>query len=198
MRNRLLTLLSIAAMSLGLAACASIDASPTPQLFAARDWAVLPLDNLTDTPMAGLRAAAVAASVLSAGGVEGVQQYADDNSETLFQPASADLRAKSLAWARAQHAPYALTGSVIEWRYKAGVDGEPVVGLTLQLFDVDSGKVVWSASGHREGWGNDSLAGVASALERSLLAPLTDAAQGAAKRELKPSTASQMDAVPSH
>ncbi|MBV8048700.1 MAG: hypothetical protein JO171_16245 [Paludibacterium sp.] len=177
MKSHVVKTLSILSLSLGLAGCASLDASPTPVLLSTRDWAVLPLENLTDTPMAGQRAAALAASVLAAGGVENVQRYAaESGEENLFEPASADARAKSLAWARAEHAPYALTGSVVEWRYKAGVDGEPVVGLTLQLIEVDSGKVVWSTSGHREGWGNDSLAGIATALERKLLVPLTDAA----------------------
>ncbi|TDR73616.1 penicillin-binding protein activator LpoB [Paludibacterium purpuratum] len=177
MRNRLVYMLSLAGLTLGLAGCAGIQVSPTPALSSAQNWAVLPLENLTDTPMAGQRAAALAASLLSAEGLDGVQRYvADSGEETLFEPAAADLRAKSLAWARTRHAPYALTGSVVEWRYKVGVDGEPVIGLTLQLIDVDSGKVVWSATGHREGWGNDSLAGVATALERKLLAPLTDAA----------------------
>ena len=59
-----------------------------------------------------------------------------------------------------------------EWRYKTGVDGEPVVGLTLELIDVQSGQVVWSATGARSGWSRSSLSSVATSLIGSVLAPL--------------------------
>ncbi|BEV71945.1 MULTISPECIES: hypothetical protein [unclassified Paludibacterium] len=170
-------LLLLAVVALGLSACAGIEVAPPPAaLSGAQPWAVLPLENLTDTPMAGQRAAELAATVLSTRGVSDVQRYvADNGEETLFEPAAADQRARGLAWARSIHARYALTGSVIEWRYKVGVDGEPVVGLTLQLIDLESGKVIWRGAGHQEGWGNNSLAGVAAALSRKLLSPLTSA-----------------------
>lgn len=173
MRHIYLKTLIIGGLALMLGACASVDSSPVPPLAGKTGWVVLPLENLTDTPMAGQRAAALAASLLTARGLPDVERYAaGSDGETVFDPAQADLRAKGLEWARGEHARYALTGSVIEWRYKVGVDGEPVVGLTLQLLDVDSGKVVWSASGTRSGWGRDSLAEVASALEQHMLAPL--------------------------
>jgi polysaccharide biosynthesis protein PelC len=174
MRYNLFKTLILGALALTLGACASIDSSPVPPLSAKTGWVVLPLENLTDTPLAGQRAAALAASLLSARGFDGVTRYADGgDGETLFDPARSDLRQKGLEWARGEHARYALTGSVIEWRYKVGVDGEPVVGLTLQLLDVDSGKVIWSASGTRAGWGRDSLSSVAAGLEQRMLAPLT-------------------------
>ena len=54
-----------------------------------------------------------------------------------------------------------------------GVDGEPAVGLTLQLKDVSSGKVVWSASGGKSGWSREALSAVAQKLTRDLLSTLT-------------------------
>jgi len=65
-----------------------------------------------------------------------------------------------------------LTGAVEEWRYKVGVDGEPVAGLTFELIDVASGQVVWSATGTRSGWSRSSLSNVATTLIGGLLAPL--------------------------
>ena len=65
---------------------------------------------------------------------------------------------------------HALVGAVDEWRYKVGVDGEPAVGLALQVLDLQSGNVVWSAVGARSGWSRESLAGVAQKLVRDLLA----------------------------
>ncbi len=79
---------------------------------------------------------------------------------------------EALAWARGTGATHALTGSVQEWRYKVGVDGEPVVGLTFDLIDLGSGATVWSATGSRSGWSRSSVTGVGHALMRELLAPL--------------------------
>ena len=47
-------------------------------------------------------------------------------------------RAKLLAWARSTHARYAVTGAVNEWTYKVGLDGEPVVGIAIQLIDLSN------------------------------------------------------------
>lgn len=165
--------LALASVSLLLSACAVIESSPVPPLSGASGWVVLPMDNHTETPQAGQRAAALAEALLSASGLPGVERYpADAGDETLFDPARSDLRQKGLDWARARHARYALTGSVIEWRYKVGVDGEPAVGLTLQLIDVESGQVVWSATGSRTGWSRDAVSSVATKLEQQLLAPI--------------------------
>ncbi|MGQ9686803.1 MAG: penicillin-binding protein activator LpoB, partial [Thiobacillaceae bacterium] len=59
-----------------------------------------------------------------------------------------------------------------EWRYKIGVDGEPAVGLTLQVIDLVNGKVVWTASGGRSGWSREALSAVAQKLVRDLTQPL--------------------------
>ncbi|MFX7620734.1 hypothetical protein ABTJ52_20200, partial [Acinetobacter baumannii] len=67
---------------------------------------------------------------------------------------------------------YALSGTVDDWRYKVGIDGEPAVGLTLQLIEVSSGKVVWAAAGAKSGWSREALSAVAQKLMRSLLSPL--------------------------
>jgi hypothetical protein len=46
------------------------------------------------------------------------------------------------------------------------------VGISLQLIDVASGQVVWSATGSDSGWSRASLSGTAQKLLRRLLAPL--------------------------
>ena len=75
----------------------------------------------------------------------------------------------ALAWARQAGARYALTGSVDEWRYKVGVDGEAAVGVVLSIVDVESGRAVWSGSGAQSGWSREALSGVAQRLLRRLL-----------------------------
>ena len=66
---------------------------------------------------------------------------------------------KGLEVARSQGADYGVTGAVEEWRYKTGLDGEPAVGLSLRIVDLQSGAVVWSSSAARSGWSRESLTG---------------------------------------
>jgi TolB-like protein len=173
MKNKCLQVLALVTVVAALSSCAVMESSPVPALSGRSGWVVLPMENHTETPQAGQRAAALAEALLSARGLTGVERYpADDADETLFDPARSDLRQKALDWARARHARYALTGSVIEWRYKVGVDGEPAVGMTLQLIDVESAQVIWSATGSRTGWSRDALSSTATRLEQQLLAPL--------------------------
>ena len=75
----------------------------------------------------------------------------------------------ALAWAREQKLRYALAGSVEEWRYKVGVDGEPAAGITLHILDVASGDILWSGSGGQSGWSREALSAVAHKLMRKLL-----------------------------
>lgn len=44
-----------------------------------------------------------------------------------------------------------------EWRYKSGLDGEPAVGITLEIRNADDNRVVWSGTSARTGWGRESL-----------------------------------------
>ncbi|CAJ96984.1 conserved hypothetical protein [Cupriavidus necator H16] len=159
--------------ALWLAGCAVTDVGRAPALARGEIIAVLPIVNYTETPQAGLRAEAIAESLLKTGGVASLKRYpASLNPETLFEPAEREAVGKALEWARAEKARYALTGAVQEWRYKVGVDGEPAVGISLQLLDVNSGEVVWSATGSDSGWSRASLSGTAQKLLRRLLAPL--------------------------
>ncbi|MDU7588518.1 MAG: penicillin-binding protein activator LpoB, partial [Acidovorax sp.] len=75
----------------------------------------------------------------------------------------------ALAWAREQGVRYALAGTVDEWRYKVGVDGEPAAGITLQIIDVQSGDILWSGAGGKSGWSREALSAVAQKLIRELL-----------------------------
>ncbi len=166
-------MVSIAVAAATLAGCAVVDRSATPAFSKTDNWAILPIANNTETPQAGLRAASIAQSLMTSYGYGSLARYpASADDETLFDPAKADAQQTALNWARQQNARYALSGAVNEWRYKVGVDGEPAVGLTFDILDVQTGKVVWSTSGSRTGWSRDAVSGVAQKLERELLEPL--------------------------
>ncbi|WP_342050286.1 MULTISPECIES: penicillin-binding protein activator LpoB [unclassified Cupriavidus] len=160
--------------ALWLGGCAVTDVGRAPAIARGDTVAMLPIVNYTETPQAGLRAEAITESLLKTNGIASVKRYpASLNPETLFEPAERESVGKALEWARGERARYALTGAVQEWRYKVGVDGEPAVGISLQLIDVSSGDVVWSATGSDSGWSRESLSGTAQKLLRRLLAPLT-------------------------
>jgi TolB-like protein len=156
-----------------LSACAVLDHSPasTPLERNAK-WAMLPIVNHTDVPQAGLRAEAITEALLRSLGVSNLRRYPPTiNPDSLFEPAERKVAVDALNWAREQGVRYAVTGAVDEWRYKVGIDGEPAVGMTLQIIDLnDDGRVVWSAVGAKSGWSREALSAVAQTLIRDLLA----------------------------
>lgn len=156
-----------------LDACTTVDVQPAPELDLKGSWAVLPLSNHTETPQAGLRAESILESLVRSAGITNLRRYpANLASDTLFEPAERRVVDQALAWARGEKLRYGLTGSVQEWRYKVGVDGEPAVGISLQLLDLSSGAVIWTASGSKTGWSREALSGVAQKLLAELTAPL--------------------------
>ena len=158
---------------LALGACSTVTVAPAPKLASGDIIAVLPMANYTETPEAGRRAASMAFSLLrvqNGGGV--IQDTNQAGGDPLLGDADPQALTHALDWARQANARYALTGSVQEWRYKVGVDGEPAVGLTFNLIDLSNGQTVWSAAGSRSGWSRSGLAAVGQTLIGSLLRPL--------------------------
>jgi polysaccharide biosynthesis protein PelC len=159
-----------------LGACSTVNAPPAPSLESGARWSVLAMRNDTETPLAGNRAIAIVDSVLRAQGISNlVVAPAAVRGDVLTDASDEQSLTKALAWARNEKIRYGIAGTVTEWRYKVGVDGEPAVGLTLQLLDIESGKVLWSASGGRSGFSRESLAGVAQELVQKLSQPLASA-----------------------
>lgn len=123
-------------------------------------WAVLPLANNTSTPYAGDRAQQQLAALLGARGIR--QVLIAPNPRTAATPlpigkGSGDQE-RSLQWARIHRARYALVGSVDEWHYKIGLEGQPAVGFTLRLIDLKSGITVWSGAASATGNAREGLA----------------------------------------
>jgi polysaccharide biosynthesis protein PelC len=161
------------ALALVMSACGTVRQTSGPALARGDKVAVVSIANYTETPDAGRSAESIAANSLRAGGIADVRVApADTNRNALFDTAQRGDSEKSLEWARGQNARYVLTGAVEEWRYKTGVDGEPVVGVTFELIDVSNGAVVWSGTGTRTGWSRSGLSTVATSLIGSVLSPL--------------------------
>lgn len=162
--------LLLASLAMIITACSTLDRGTPPELERQAIWVVLPFSNHTETPLAGQRAEAIAAALLRTSGLTRVKRFTGaSQQETLFEANEQKLQDESLAWARQQGARYALSGGVDEWRYKVGVDGEPAVGVTLQIIDVQNGETLWSGTGGKSGWSREALSAVAQQLIRDLL-----------------------------
>ncbi len=164
--------LGVLLIVLSLASCAvlDIDSNSAPLDINAK-WVLLPIVNHTDVPQAGLRAEAVTEVLLRNRGVSNLRRYPPTlNQDSLFEPAERKAVIDAMNWAREQGVIYALTGAVDEWRYKVGIDGEPAVGLTLQIINLTDGdRVVWSAAGSKSGWSREALSAVAQKLIKDML-----------------------------
>ncbi len=167
---------TVAALAVVLAACGTVRQSGTPPLTSSDQIVLASMANYTETPDAGNSAGSIAANALRAAGVD-VRQAplatANGSASALFSSSNRADVERTMTWARSQKARYVLSGAVEEWRYKTGVDGEPVVGVTFELTDVDSGKVVWSATGTKSGFSRSSLSTIATRLIFTTLSPLT-------------------------
>lgn len=150
-------LLTAALLWLGACASTSFHAAPAPVVDRGATWVVAPLVNNTATPYAGQRAARMVNALLAqrlAGQILIAPSVPDASGLPLDSGESADKATR--AFAAGQGARYLVGGSVDEWTYKIGLDGQPAVGFTLSVTDMDSGKVIWTgvasaSGGSREG-----------------------------------------------
>lgn len=121
-------------------------------------WGLLPVINYSQAPQAGERTEQILQSVLSQ---RDIQVYMYPHLQSADMPLLDDNKRLTEAWewARQQNFDYVITGSVEEWQYKSGLDGEPAVGISLQVLDPSTGQTLWSNSSARSGWSRESLAG---------------------------------------
>jgi curli biogenesis system outer membrane secretion channel CsgG len=115
-------------------------------------------------------------------GIGNLQHYpAKLSRDSLFEPTERKVTEEAQQWARDQGVRFAVLGSVQEWRYKVGIDGEPAVGMALRVLDLSTGEVVWSASGAKSGWSREALSAVAQAVLADMLNTISLKPSSAAK-----------------
>lgn len=155
-----------------LAACSTQRVEKGEALSRNASWVLLPVVNQSQAPQAGERVEALVETELRVLGLD-PRHYPVGTGHNPLALLDEERRFRTaLQWARRQKFRYGVTGSVQEWRYKSGLDGEPAAGISLRVIDVDSGKVLWAASGARTGWGYESLSGTATKLVHQLLGAL--------------------------
>lgn len=156
-----------------LTACAVNQAERKIEFDTKESWVLLPIINFSQTPQAGERAERIAETLLRREGLKKLRHYPPQEDPNGLPILDEQKRFNTaLAWAQENNMRYGVTGSIEEWRYKSGLDGEPAVGASLQVIDVSSGDVLWSASGSRAGWSRDSLSGTAHKVLDTLIAKI--------------------------
>lgn len=139
-----------------LAGCSVIQSQEGTPIPADGRFAVLPLINLSQTPQAGDQAASVLAAILRAKGSDEVTLYLPNDLNPLLYESN-ERQQIALQSAQNDDAEYLFSGTVEEWRYKSGLDGEPAVGVTLEVRRADDNRIIWSGTAARTGWGRESL-----------------------------------------
>lgn len=108
---------------------------------------VFRLNNYTDTPRAGMRAANIMEGILLSKGYR-ITSHITDKVPSMKKAAKI---------AKEDNSKYFVYGGVSEWRYKTGIDGEPAVSMQVSLYKTKNSKLVWTATGSDSDWGNSSV-----------------------------------------
>ncbi len=166
--------------ALALSGCSTLHQGAEVTVSVNEAWALLPFINNTETPYAAERAESVTAALLYARGVRRLERFhpeTKDDQNGIGLDRGERRQKDAMEWARGRDARYALSGAVNEWRYKVGLDGEPVAGIAMQLLELPSGRVVWSGAAGRSGWSRDAVSAVAQQVIDQLLGkiPMTSA-----------------------
>jgi len=149
--------------SLLLTACETLTSSNRVVVSTVDRWALLPIENLSSTPLAGNQARSLVETHLRARGVKNLELFEVGSEQTLLALLDeAGQLASAKQWATDNGFRYGITGNVQEWQYKNGLDNEPSIGITLKFIDLQTDAVMWVASGSRTGWGYQNLSSVAS------------------------------------
>ena len=154
-----------------LAGCTSVmDIRPGMPLSSGARWVLLPFGDYGETPQAGERAEELASSLVRVRWNIDLQRYPETKESVALVDIDERQRyEKALQWARAEGYVYGLAGSVQEWRYRNGSEGEAAVGLSLRVINIQTGRAEWVATGSRSGVGSQTVSGVAERLLRAML-----------------------------
>ncbi|MCW8329348.1 hypothetical protein MD588_11070 [Photobacterium sp. SDRW27] len=157
------------ASSLALSACSSYQVPNSPMFAASSTWAVMPLANNSNTPMAAEKAEQILNAQLYAKGIHAVMYPVSEHTDLSSILDRSAKQKNAQAWLASQSVDYVITGSVEEWHYKSGLDGEPAVGITLEVKSAKNKTIYWRATGTRGGWGRESVSGTGHIVIETLL-----------------------------
>ncbi len=90
----------------------------------------------------------------------------------MWEGKAEEKRKKRNKRVESQTGKYVVSGVVQEWREKTGVDGEPAVGVMIEIRELPAGRIVYSGTGSRAGWARQSLSETGQKVIDKLLAPV--------------------------
>lgn len=156
-----------------LAACTTINSS-RQTVYASAKWGIVPFSNNTEVPQAGYRAMSITSGLLEAKGIRNMLVYksGDTCNQLIVCPNANPSLAQVLRWARQHQLKYVMTGTVNEWVYKVGLDGEPVAAVALNLYEVEHGRLIWNAVGSKFGTTRSGLGNTGQKLIYDMLRSL--------------------------
>jgi len=128
---------------------------------------VIPFINNSETPLAGLKAKNIIENFLFSKKFNIVACDIVENdtfTEKEIKEYFEVLKTKDIN--------FVFFGYINEWRYKAGVDSEPAVSLTINLYDLKNDKLILSASGSKTSSSYKSLGIVSQELIKKLLSKI--------------------------
>ena len=160
--GNLYSLLSVFILLLTLS-CASVINKESFKGNKSSTYAVIPFENYTETPLAGYRVAAIVEGVLKSKGFKVIRIWKYSYNE----PSEEEL--KKLFKEAKENADYVIYGTVNEFRYKTGIDGEPAVSVTLYIYDTQKEERVFAGTASASGWAHESLGTVTQKLVNKLL-----------------------------
>lgn len=155
-----------------IAGCSSYQVSTSPQFQSDQIWAIMPMTNNSNTPLAAEKAEQILNSLLFSEGIKVIQYPAMQQEDLASILDDSAKQKQAQEWLQLQDVKYVITGSIEEWQYKSGVDGEPAAGISLQILDKQTQETLWRSSGSRAGWGRESLSATGQIVIKKLLSQL--------------------------
>ena len=132
-----------------------------------KKYAISSFWNYTETPMAGLRAATIVEGVLAQKNITALSLIGGGDEMGLSTTKKSFL-IKKMKEAKAVGADYLIVGNVQEWRYKTGIDGEPVVSYSIKVINLQENATVFNGVGAKSAWGHKSIGMVAQEIAKDL------------------------------
>lgn len=131
-------------------------------------YAITAFSNYSQTPKAGLSAASIVESVLAEENIV-VHSIIIGSEDVKSKKSQEELFAIQKAKAKQLKADYLITGDVQEWRYKTGIDGEPVVSYSIKVIDLKNSAIVFNGVGAKSSWGHKSIGVIAQEIAQDLI-----------------------------
>ncbi|MCX7760276.1 MAG: hypothetical protein N2Z81_03740 [Hydrogenothermaceae bacterium] len=148
-----------------ITSCAKVVNTTSVNLRKDAVYVVLPFENLTETPLAGLRVASIVEGVALSKGYKVKNGLYEMESKEYTKQDIDNILNKI----RDSGVDYVITGSINEFRYKTGIDGEPAVSITLKIYDLKNDKTILTNVGSRTGWSHESVTTVAQKVINNLM-----------------------------